>query len=110
MAELEQGLQKTSAMVESQSFRLDNNNQHLLKAKKATSKINEELKETLLSTSDLSKSLSSGFFASPVWTVSWCSLASLVLGSYGLPPSLIRNGGLVAFGQSNTLLLYWRLD
>ena len=106
MAELEQGIQKTSAMIESQSFRLDDNSQHLLKAKQATSRINEELKETLSSTSDLSKSLRTGFFASPIWTVSWCSLMSLVLGSYGLPPSLIRNGGLVAFGKSNALLLH----
>jgi hypothetical protein len=33
------------------------------------------------------------------WPYIWCPVASLVMGSYGLPPSLLRNIGLVALGK-----------
>lgn len=33
------------------------------------------------------------------WLYIWCPVASLVMGSYGLPPSLLRNFALVALGK-----------
>ncbi|KAH7029502.1 uncharacterized protein B0I36DRAFT_244012 [Microdochium trichocladiopsis] len=99
MAELEEGIYNSSAMVESQSLRIKDNNQQLSKVRKATSKINDDLKEAMSSASDIGSSLSTRFFSSPLWSVGWFSIASLILGSYGLPPSMIRNGGLVAFGK-----------
>lgn len=33
------------------------------------------------------------------WPYIWCPVASLIMGSYGLPPSLLRNIGLVALGK-----------
>lgn len=99
MVELERSIESTSALVESQTFRITDNNRHLFAAKQATNEINSELKSAVASASEVNNSLSTRFFESPVWSLGTCSIVSLLLGSYGLPPSLIRNGGLVAFGK-----------
>ncbi|KXJ90505.1 hypothetical protein Micbo1qcDRAFT_226459 [Microdochium bolleyi] len=57
MADLERSIQDTSALVESQSSRINDNNRNLLVAKKVTNHMNSELKNALASASEVNNSL-----------------------------------------------------
>jgi hypothetical protein len=70
---------------------------------KQASNITNDILDALEETAAVASSMSESFFASAT-TRSWWPFvvfptASLVMGSYGLPPSILRNLGLLAFGE-----------
>lgn len=78
---------------------------------KQASNITNDILDTLEETAATASSLSESFF-SRVTTHSWWPFvvfptASLVMGSYGLPPSMLRNIGLLAFGETVGFTVSW---
>jgi hypothetical protein len=70
---------------------------------KQANNITHDILDTLGATAAAAFSMNESFFAR-VTTTSWWPFvlfptASLVMGSYGLPPSMLRNIGLLAFGE-----------
>lgn len=57
------------------------------------------LEETAGAASAINNAFTRQSFATSWWPYIWCPAVSLVLGSYGLPPSAIRNAALVALGN-----------
>lgn len=70
---------------------------------KQANNITNDILDTLGETAAAAFSINESFLAR-VTTTSWWPFvvfptASLILGSYGLPPSMLRNIGLLAFGE-----------
>lgn len=85
--------------TESLSSKLDDHSGMLKQANNITSDILDALEDTAAAAASLNQS-----FLTTVTTQSWWPFivfptASLVMGSYGLPPSIFRNLGLFALGE-----------
>lgn len=73
---------------------------HLLQqAQNITNDIIETLEDTASSAATIGDAFSRQASATSWWPYIWCPAASLVMGSYGLPPSAMRNLALVAMGE-----------
>jgi hypothetical protein len=82
------------------STKLNDHSSTLKQANNITNDILDALEETAA----VAFSMNESFFTSAT-TRSWWPFvvfptASLVMGSYGLPPSIVRNIGLLAFGEA----------
>jgi hypothetical protein len=71
---------------------------------KQANNITNDILDALEETAAVASSMNESFFMSAT-TRSWWPFvvfptASLVMGSYGLPPSIVRNIGLLAFGEA----------
>lgn len=64
-----------------------------------TNDILDSLEETAAVVSSMNESLFASSAARSWWPFVVFPTASLVMGSYGLPPSIFRNIGLLAFGE-----------
>ncbi|RYP29346.1 hypothetical protein DL767_006762 [Monosporascus sp. MG133] len=96
---LEHGLQRLVDVTEGLSTKYDDHTELLYRARNMTSDILSTLEDTAASASFIGDSFSKHDSASSWWPYIWCPAASLVMGSYGLPPSALRNLGLLALGQ-----------
>ncbi|RYP62971.1 hypothetical protein DL771_009498 [Monosporascus sp. 5C6A] len=95
---LEHGLQRLVDVTEGLSTRYDHHTELLHRAQNMTSEILSTLQDTAASASFIGDSFSKHDSANSWWPYIWCPAASLVMGSYGLPPSALRNLGLLALG------------
>ncbi|KAI2607970.1 hypothetical protein GGR54DRAFT_651948 [Hypoxylon sp. NC1633] len=80
-----------------------NHNDHvhsLSQARNMTFEILDTLENTAAAASYVSSSLLKQSSGSSWWPYIWCPAASLVLGSYGLSPSMSRNLVLLALGEA----------
>ncbi|KAK2004968.1 nuclear membrane fusion protein Kar5 [Colletotrichum falcatum] len=96
---LEKGLVKLLDIAEELSSRYESHTEKLDLAQQTSNDLLETLDDMVISTSEVRNSLGHG----ASWT-SWmpyfiCPAASLLMGSYGLPPSAIRNIGLIVLGE-----------
>jgi len=84
----------------------------LAQAQNMTNNILDTLESTATSAAGIKGSLSRDDGVSSWWPLLVCPTASLVMGSYGLPPSAVRNLGLVTLGWVLGLVIsFWnRLD
>lgn len=96
---LEQGLDRLVAASETLSSKHVHHAYHLQQA----SNITEDLLVTLEATASAACKVGSSVFERSVsanwWPYFLCPALSLVMGSYGLPPSILRNVGLLAAGE-----------
>ncbi|KZL71430.1 nuclear membrane fusion protein Kar5 [Colletotrichum tofieldiae] len=97
---LEKGLVRLLGITEDLSSKYESHTEKLDLAQKMSGDLLETLDDMVASTSEVRGSL--GYRSS--WT-SWlpyviCPAASLLMGSYGLPPSAVRNIGLIALGET----------
>ncbi|KAK3295130.1 uncharacterized protein B0H64DRAFT_138781 [Chaetomium fimeti] len=97
---LEQGMDRLVTATEKLSTKFDDHAGMLKQANNITNDILDALEETAAVASSMNES-----FFTRVTTRSWWPFvvfptASLVMGSYGLPPSMLRNIGLLAFGEA----------
>ncbi|KAK4147430.1 nuclear fusion protein KAR5 [Dichotomopilus funicola] len=104
---LEEGMDRLVTATEKLSTKFDEHSTLLKQASNITNDILDTLEETAATASSLSES-----FFSRVTTHSWWPFvvfptASLVMGSYGLPPSMLRNIGLLAFGEAVGFTVSW---
>ncbi|OHF00279.1 nuclear membrane fusion protein Kar5 [Colletotrichum orchidophilum] len=96
---LEKGLQKLLDTTDDISSKYESHSERLSHAVRISGDLLETLDNMATSTSEVRGS----FDHRPGWT-SWipyvaCPAASLLMGSYGLPPSAARNLGLIALGE-----------
>jgi len=79
---------------------------HLLsQANNATNELVDTIEATASAASQVQESLSRRNEGSSWWPYIVCPTASLVMGSYGLPPSAFRNLALIAFGEMMGILV-----
>jgi hypothetical protein len=71
----------------------------LEQAQNITNEILDALGDTAASAATLSDAFQGHSSLTSWWPYIWCPAASLVMGSYGLPPSMLRNIGLVVLGK-----------
>ncbi|KAK4190968.1 nuclear fusion protein KAR5 [Podospora australis] len=96
---LEKGMDKILEATETLSTKFEDHSAMLKQASNITSEILDVLEDTAAAASSVNDSLLSATTQS-LWPFIICPTASLVLGSYGLPPSMVRNFGLLAFGEA----------
>ncbi|TKW58457.1 hypothetical protein CTA1_3844, partial [Colletotrichum tanaceti] len=99
LANISQGLERLLDVTEDLSSKYESHTDNLDLAQRLSGSLLETLDDMVVSTSDVRGSLS----RRSSWT-SWlpyimCPAASLLMGSYGLPPSAIRNFGLIVLGK-----------
>ncbi|ORY61385.1 uncharacterized protein BCR38DRAFT_525794 [Pseudomassariella vexata] len=97
---LEQGMQRLVHISENLSDKYDDHTNFLQQAQNMTEKILYSLGETVTSAATMGDAFSRQSSAKSWWPYIWCPAASLVMGSYGLPPSAVRNLALVALGEA----------
>ncbi|TQN72929.1 Nuclear fusion protein tht1, partial [Colletotrichum shisoi] len=96
---LEKGLERLLDVTEDLSSKYESHTDNLDLAQRLSGSLLETLDDMVISTSDVRGSLS----RRSSWT-GWlpylmCPAASLLMGSYGLPPSAVRNFGLIVLGK-----------
>lgn len=72
----------------------------LKQAKNITNEILDALEETATAALTVNESMFKTATTKSWWPFLVCPSAALVLGSYGMPPSMLRNFGLLAFGEA----------
>lgn len=82
------------------STQYDDHSHHLQRAKDMTAEILVSLQDTADSATTVGEAMVRRSAVGSWWPYIWCPAASLVMGSYNLPPSAIRNVALVALGES----------
>jgi hypothetical protein len=97
---LEQGLNRLVTVSETLSTKYEHHAYFLRQA----GNITEELLDTLEATASAASHVSNSVFERSVSSVWWpyliCPAWFLVMGSYGLPPSILRNLALLAVGEA----------
>lgn len=92
-------MQRLSDFQHNLITRATDNTDILVAAHNLTNDILDTLEVTAATASQVSHSVSTQSYTSSWWPYIWCPAASLVLGSYGLPPSIGRNFILLVLGQ-----------
>ncbi|KAK0739150.1 hypothetical protein B0T21DRAFT_346496 [Apiosordaria backusii] len=96
---LEQGVDRILAATEKLSDKVEDHTSMLKQASNITNEILDALEETAAAALTVNESLFKTATTKSWWPFVVCPTASLVLGSYGLPPSMLRNFGLLALGE-----------
>ncbi|KAK4201093.1 hypothetical protein QBC40DRAFT_348104 [Triangularia verruculosa] len=97
---LEQGVDRILAATEKLSDKVEEHTASLKQASNITNEILDALEETAAAALTVNESLFKTATTRSWWPFVVCPAASLVLGSYGLPPSMLRNFGLLALGEA----------
>jgi hypothetical protein len=100
-----QGIQRAAKMQKVFVVQQREQNKMLEQAQNSTLAVLATLTRTATASDDLASIMAGRLsWSSPLWSYIWCPVVSLMLGSYGLPPSAPRNLALLAAGKS--LLFY----
>jgi hypothetical protein len=86
--------------TEALSTKMEDHSSMLKQANNITNDILNGLEDTAKAASSLSGSLFTTVTSQSWWPFVVFPAASLVMGSYGLPPSIFRNLGLLALGEA----------
>ncbi|KAI3321179.1 hypothetical protein HD806DRAFT_198165 [Xylariaceae sp. AK1471] len=97
---LEQGMQRLIDISDGLTSKYDTHTDLLEQAQNITNEILDTLGDTAASAATLGDAFQGHSSLTSWWPYIWCPAASLVMGSYGLPPSMLRNIGLVALGET----------
>ncbi|KAI1129393.1 hypothetical protein F5Y10DRAFT_291136 [Nemania abortiva] len=97
---LEQGMQRLIDISDTLASKYDAHTDLLEQAQNITNDILDTLEKTATSAFSFGDVYSGQSPLASWWPYIWCPVVSLVMGSYGLPPSLIRNVGLLALGET----------
>ncbi|KAH6843138.1 hypothetical protein B0I37DRAFT_448492 [Chaetomium sp. MPI-CAGE-AT-0009] len=97
---LEQGMDRLVTATEKLSTKFDDHAGMLKQANNITNDILDALEETAAVASSMNESFFMRVATRSWWPFIVFPTASLVMGSYGLPPSMLRNIGLLAFGEA----------
>ncbi|KAH8200355.1 hypothetical protein TruAng_005508 [Truncatella angustata] len=104
-AHLEEGMVRLIDMTEFLTIKYDQHTHILYEAQNMTNNILDTLEDTAASAAIIGDAFSKQSSATSWWPYIWCPAASLVMGSYGLPPSAMRNIALVALGEAAGFLV-----
>ncbi|KAI0120623.1 hypothetical protein BJ170DRAFT_589033 [Xylariales sp. AK1849] len=100
---LEEGMLRLVDITENLSRTYDGHAGLLHHAQNMTNEIFDTLQSAATSAATVGDAINKKSSATSWWPYIWCPAASLVMGSYGLPPSALRNLGLVALGKTGSL-------
>lgn len=92
-------------ITETLSFRYDHHNHLLSEAHNITSELLDTLEITATTAASFQGSIFEKYGESSWWPHIVCPAASLLMGSYGLPPSALRNFGLIVLGEVFAMFL-----
>lgn len=92
-------MKKLVAVSEELSTKYDHHFHLLRQAGNITDDILDTLEEVALTASGMGQTLFNASVSSSWWPYIICPVVTLVMGSYGLPPSAFRNLALVTFGE-----------
>ncbi|KAI1636836.1 hypothetical protein F4809DRAFT_607333 [Biscogniauxia mediterranea] len=95
---LEQGIQKLLDMTDNLSTKYNDHTNLLQQAQTMAIDILYTLEDTAASATAVGDSFLKQSSA-VLWPYIWCPVVSLIMGSYGLPPSALRNLGLFTLGE-----------
>ncbi|KAL2168082.1 hypothetical protein VTG60DRAFT_394 [Thermothelomyces hinnuleus] len=96
---LEQGMERLSTATEELATKFEDHSSMLKQVSNITNDILDSLEETAAVATSMNKSLFASSVTRSWWPFVVFPTASLIMGSYGLPPSIFRNIGLLAFGE-----------
>ncbi|KAI0120862.1 hypothetical protein F4776DRAFT_672635 [Hypoxylon sp. NC0597] len=96
---LERGMKRLIDMSENLTSKYADHTDHLVLARNITNEILDILEDTAASANYVGSSILKRSYIPSWWPYIWCPAVSLVLGSYGLPPSATRNVALLALGE-----------
>lgn len=102
---IEQGMQRLIGISDTLVTNYDIHTDLLQQAQNITNGVLNALEETAASATALGGVFSGKRSISSWWLYVWCPVASLVVGSYGLPPSLLRNLILFTIGETAGLII-----
>lgn len=97
---LEQDMDRVLIKTEALSTKLEDHSSMLKQANNITNDILDALEETAAVASSVNQSFFMSATTRSWWPFVVFPAASLVMGSYGLPPSIMRNLGLLALGEA----------
>ncbi|KAJ4306025.1 hypothetical protein N0V88_000820 [Collariella sp. IMI 366227] len=97
--QVEQGMDRLATATETLSTKLEGHSSMLKQANNITNDILDALEGTAAAASSLNESFFMRATTRSWWPFVIFPTASLVMGSYGLPPSIVRNIGLLVFGE-----------
>lgn len=92
-------MKRLELKANSMTSRYDAHDEQLRQAQSSTNRILETLDSATTSVSTFTTSFSSTFWFQGWWPYIYCPAASLIMGSYGLPPSAARNIALIGAGE-----------
>jgi hypothetical protein len=90
---------RLATATETLSAKLEDHSSMLKQANNITNDILDSLEETAAAAASITESFFLGATTRSWWPFFVFPTASLVMGSYGLPPSILRNLGLLAAGE-----------
>ncbi|KAH8161112.1 hypothetical protein CIB48_g7138 [Xylaria polymorpha] len=96
---LEQGMQRLIDISDTLASKYDAHTDLLRQAQNITNEILNTLEDTAASAAAVGDGFLGQTSLKSWWLYIWCPVVSLVMGSYGLPPSMLRNFGLIALGK-----------
>ncbi|KAI0439666.1 hypothetical protein F4803DRAFT_530115 [Xylaria telfairii] len=97
---LEQGMQRLINISNTLASKYDAHTDLLQQAQNITNEILNTLEDTAASAAAMGDGFLGQTSLKSWWLYIWCPVVSLVMGSYGLPPSMLRNFGLIALGET----------
>ncbi|CAK7270107.1 hypothetical protein SEPCBS57363_003936 [Sporothrix epigloea] len=96
---LEKGMIQLASVTQSLMANMSDHTRLLAQASNLTNDMLDTLEATAAATSTIQNALSGYGERAKWWPFVVCPMVSLVMGSYGLPPSIVRNIGLLTFGE-----------
>ncbi|KAM7204954.1 nuclear fusion protein KAR5 [Naviculisporaceae sp. PSN 640] len=96
---LERGMDRLLVATETIAAKYEDHTHTLTQARNLTNDLLDSLEETAATVSDVKSSLFRDVSPGNWWPHIVFPTVTLVMGSYGLPPSFIRNFGLLALGE-----------
>lgn len=100
-------MDRLATATETLSTKLEGHSSMLKQANNITNDILDALEGTAAAASSLNHSFFMRATTRSWWPFVIFPTASLVMGSYGLPPSVVRNIGLLAFGEAVGFVVSW---
>ncbi|KPM42536.1 hypothetical protein AK830_g3973 [Neonectria ditissima] len=104
-SKIEEGMERLEGLADELLVKFDSHEGRLEQAQKKTGEILDTLEAATESAENFRSSIYSGFGLSGLWPHVLFPVASLVMGSYGLEPSIGRNLWLVGLGEVIGLLV-----
>ncbi|KAI1304007.1 hypothetical protein F5Y03DRAFT_407041 [Xylaria venustula] len=102
---LEKGMQHLVDISDTLASKYDDHTDLLQQAQNITHEILNKLEDTAASAAAIGQIITGQNVLKSWWPYIWCPVVSLVVGSYGLPPSILRNIGLLALGETTGLII-----
>ncbi|KAI0204535.1 hypothetical protein F4808DRAFT_345920 [Astrocystis sublimbata] len=97
---LEQGMQRLIDISDTLATKYDVHTDLLQQAQNITHEILNTLEYTAASATAMGGAFLGHRSLQSWWLYVWCPVVSLIMGSYGLPPSMLRNLALIALGET----------